>query len=372
LITYLSIFIYLTTISLCEIKLSDRTKKIYFILLFIFMLLFISARHYVGGDYISYLNLFDYFDYQELNSPNQVNPFLTADGYTSSGFFYIMAIIHKLNLNYFSLNLICALIYLTGIFKFLKISNERLFVFILLIPTMIYVVGMGYTRQSVSIGFLCFAIYYWTKNSNIKKFIFFILSIYMHIASIIFIFLFFFKSYEKIKFTKNLIIGILFISLLLLFYTQTFDSLDDFSSALQLDDKIVENSRFKYLKFLAHLVPCIIFIVFLKEFKKDKRLYPLYFCFFVSTITVIIGMNIFKQILAESSYIEVIADRILLPFLLIESLIFVRLCSVINFEFKFLFKFLILFYFGLMLFIWLEFAANSHAWKPYRSILLEW
>lgn len=359
--TYLSIYIYLSAISLSEVKLSEDIKKSYFFLLFIFMLLFISGRHYVGGDYIAYLHLFN---------ETKVN---VLGGFSKlQGLNYIIQFLHKFNLNYFSFNFLCALVFLAGIFKFLKISNERLFVFILLIPTMIYVVGMGYTRQSVSIGFLCFAIYYWTKNSNIKKFIFFILSIYMHIASIIFIFLFFFKSYEKIKFTKNLIIGFLFISLLLLFYTQTFDSLDDFSSALQLDDKIVENSRFKYLKFLAHLVPCIIFIVFLKEFKKDKRLYPLYFCFFVSTITVIIGMNIFKQILAESSYIEVIADRILLPFLLIESLIFVRLCSVINFEFKFLFKFLILFYFGLMLFIWLEFAANSHAWKPYRSILLEW
>ena len=46
---------------------------------------------------------------------------------------------------------------------------ERLFIFILLIPTMIYVVGMGYTRQSVSIGFLCFAIYYWSENMNVKK-----------------------------------------------------------------------------------------------------------------------------------------------------------------------------------------------------------
>ena len=359
--TYLSIYIYLSAISLSEVKLSEDIKKSYFFLLFIFMLLFISGRHYVGGDYIAYLHLFN------MSKVNVLGGFSKLQGLN-----YIIQFLHKFNLNYFSFNFLCALVFLAGIFKFLKISNERLFVFILLIPTMIYVVGMGYTRQSVSIGFLCFAIYYWTKNSNIKKFIFFILSIYMHIASIIFIFLFFFKSYEKIKFTKNLIIGFLFISLLLLFYTQTFDSLDDFSSALQLDDKIVENSRFKYLKFLAHLVPCIIFIVFLKEFKKDKRLYPLYFCFFVSTITVIIGMNIFKQILAESSYIEVIADRILLPFLLIESLIFVRLCSVINFEFKFLFKFLILFYFGLILFIWLEFADNSHAWKPYRSILLEW
>jgi hypothetical protein len=67
---------------------------------------------------------------------------------------------------------------------------------------MIYVVGMGYTRQSVSIGFLCFAIYYWSENMNVKKYIFFILSVFIHISSIIFIFLLFFKSYEKIRFIK--------------------------------------------------------------------------------------------------------------------------------------------------------------------------
>jgi len=83
-------------------------------------------------------------------------------------------------------------------------------------------------------------------------------------------------------------------------------------------------------------------------------------------------MFIFKQLAEESSYIDVIADRVLLPFILIEALIFVRLYSLINLEYKFLSKLLILFYFGLMLFIWLEFADNSHAWQPYRSILLEW
>jgi hypothetical protein len=343
------------------------------------MLIFVSGRHFVGGDYISYLNLFNYFDqyrsyafFEDQFGTIKDGSIELPEGFDSSGFYYIIAIVHKLNLNYFSLNLICTLIFLSGIFKFLKISNERLFVFILLIPTMIYVVGMGYTRQSVSIGFLCFSIYYWSKNSNIKKFIFFIIATSIHISSVLFIFIFFFKSYEKIKFTKNFIIGILFVSFLFLFYIQTFNSLDSLSSALHLDSKIVENSRFKYLKFLAHLVPCIIFLYFIKEFKKDKKIYPLYFCYFVSTVTIIITMNVFKQVLVQSSYVEVIADRILLPFILIESLIFVRLCSIISFEYKFLFKLLVLFYFGLMLFVWLQFGTNSHAWKPYRSLLLEW
>ena len=51
----------------------------------------------------------------------------------------------------------------------------------------------------------------------------------------------------------------------------------------------------------------------------------------------------------------------------------VRLYSLINLEYKFLFKILILFYFGLQLVVWLLFADNSFAWQPYRSIFfLEW
>ena len=360
-ITYLSIYIYFSIISLSEIKLSEDTKRSYFFLLFIFMLLFISGRHYVGGDYIAYLNLFNEAKVNVLGGLSKLQ-----------GLNYIIQFVHTLNLNYFFFNFLCALVFLAGIFKFLKISNERLFVFILLIPTMIYVVGMGYTRQSVSIGFLCFAIYYWSENMNIKKYIFFILSVFIHISSITFIFLLFFKSYEKIRFTKLSLLTILTTSLLFLFYYLYFNNFDNLSSAIGLDYKIVNNSPLKYLKFLAHIVPCIVFLIFMKIFNKDKKIYPLYFFFLVTTIAVIILMLVFKELAEQSSYVDVIADRLLLPFLLIEALIFVRLYSLINLEYKFLFKLLILFYFCLILFVWLEFADNSFAWQPYRSIFLEW
>ena len=359
-ITYLSIYIYLSIISLSEINLSNYIKKIYFYLLFLFILLFISGRHYVGGDYVAYLNLF-----------NEVK-INVLDGFSKlQGLNYVIQFIHTLHLNYFFFNLICALVFLTGIFKFLKISDERLFVFILLIPTMIYVVGMGYTRQSVSIGFLCFAIYYWSENMNMRKIIFFILAVFIHISSIIFIFLLFFKSNEKIKFPKLFLLVILTTSFLFLFYYLYFNNFNNLSLAMGLDYKIVKNSPLKYLKFLAHIVPCTIFLIFIKKFSKDKKLFPLYFFSLVSILSVIITMIFLKQITEQSSYIDVIADRVLLPFILIEALIFVRLCSLVDLEYNFLFKFLILFYFGLMLFIWLEFADNSHAWQPYRSILFE-
>ena len=207
---------------------------------------------------------------------------------------------------------------------------------------------------------------------NIKKYIFFILAVFIHNSSIIFIFLLFYKCYEKIKLTKLFVLTALFTSFLFISYYIYFNSLQNLTSAIGIDYKIVQNSSLKYLKFLAHIVPCFVFLVFIKKFRKDKKIYPLYFFSLVITIAVIILMIISKQLVAESSYIDVIADRVLLPFILIETLIFVRLYSLVNLEYKFLFKSLILFYFGLMLFVWIAFADNSQAWKPYRSILLEW
>ena len=360
-ITYLSIYIYLAVFSLSEIKLSHDKKFFYFILLFIFMLLFVSGRHNVGGDYVKYLY---WFEYAKL--------FPTKGFSTLLGLNYITIISQTLSLKYFFFNFLCALIFISGIFKFLNISNERLFLLILLIPTMIYVVGLGYTRQSVSIGFLCLSIYYWSENMNVKKYIFFILSVLAHISSLIFFFILFYKTYEKIKLFKLYILSASFIIFLFIIYNFYFNNLSNLSSVIGLDVKInIQNSSFKYLKFLAHILPCIIFIFFLKDFKKDKKIYPLYFFSVTLTIAVIVLMIILKIIIDKSSYIDVMADRLLLPFLLVEALIFVRLYSIVNLEYKFLFKLLILFYFGFMLFIWLEFADNSHAWKPYRSIFIE-
>ena len=213
-ITYLSIYIYLTVILLSEIKLNHDSKKFYFILLFIFILLFVSGRHYVGGDYVKYLY---WFEHAKLFPPKGLSLLF--------GLNYITIFSHTLSLNYFLFNFLCALIFLSGIFKFLNISNERLFVIILLIPTMIYVVGLGYTRQSVSIGFLCLAIYYWSENKNVKKFIFFILSVLVHLSSLIFIFILFYKSYEKIKFSKLYVLSTLTIGFLFIFFILYFNSL---------------------------------------------------------------------------------------------------------------------------------------------------
>jgi len=361
LITYLSIYIYLAVLSLSEIKLSHDKKFFYFILLFIFMLLFVSGRHNVGGDYVKYLY---WFEYAKL--------FPTKGFSTLLGLNYITIISQTVSLEYFFFNFLCALIFISGIFKFLNISNERLFLLILLIPTMIYVVGLGYTRQSVSIGFLCLSIYYWSENMNVKKYIFFILSVLVHISSLIFFFILFYKTYEKIKLSKLYILSALFIIFLYIIFIYYFNNLSNLYSVIGLDVKInIQNSSFKYLKFLAHILPCIIFIFFLKDFKKDKKIYPLYFFSVTIIIAVIVLMIILKIVIDKSSYIDVMADRLLLPFLLVEALIFARLYSIVNLEYKFLFKLLILFYFGFMLFIWLQFADNSHAWKPYRSILLE-
>ena len=72
------------------------------------MLLFISGRHYVGGDYIAYLNLFN---------EAKVNDF---GGFPRlQGLNYIIQFVHALNLNYFFFNFLCALAFLAGIFKFL-------------------------------------------------------------------------------------------------------------------------------------------------------------------------------------------------------------------------------------------------------------
>lgn len=358
-LVYLNIYIYLSLISIFNLTIENKFKNICFLLLFFFLLIFLSGKLYVGGDYISYLNWYNRIEFLNYND----SPKITFNS--------IILLLKFLNLDYFYLHFLSSIIFLLGIYKLAKLANEKLLFIVILIPFFIFVVGMGYIRQSMSIGFLFIAIYYWHKNYNITFLIFFIFSVFIHVSSLIFVFLVFFKQGEN-KIIKKLFFLILIFSFLFVpFYLIYYSNLTIFLEAVGANYENIEISNFNFLKYITHLFPLFLFIFFFKKFKKEK-LYILYLFNLFYVISGILVLLFFKFNYPNLNYIFVIVERVLIPFILIEAFIFIKIYSYIKNIYKFIYKLNIIFYFGLQLYIWLAFAMNSHAWIPYRSIFLEW
>ena len=355
---YFEIYFFLYLISIINIDIEKNFKRILYFFLFVFFLFFLSGKLNVGGDYVSYLNWYNRIDGNYAYDPKLL-------------FNTLIYVLKLFNLDYFYLHLLCSFIFLFGVFKFLNLAEEKLLLLIILVPFVIYIVGIGYLRQSMAIGFILLGIYFWYYDKIGKYLIFTILATLVHFSSIIFLLLNFSLIKSKIPNKKIFYLIIISLIIFLIFFEIYFEDALIFLNKIGADYKGIDNSIYKYLKFAVHLIPLILFIFFFNQFKKDKKLFDLFFFNFIFFIIIFVLLIYFTYRIPEMTYIPVIAERVLIPFLIIESLILVKFYYffVVN---KFIFKLLLLNYYLLQLYIWMEFAKNSHAWKPYKNIFLEW
>ena len=119
-------------------------------------------KFHVGGDWGTYINYFN-----EIISKDKFQFKVTND----IGWQYLNYFIWKINLPFPILNLVSAIIFLIGIHFNAKLYENYWLFYLILLPYFIFVVGMGYTRQSISIGLLLISISYFIKGEQFKTFL---------------------------------------------------------------------------------------------------------------------------------------------------------------------------------------------------------
>lgn len=105
---------------------------------------FIGFRFQVGGDWESYLRIY----YSEIGLSLFDGLSLTEPGYAMLN--WLMA---SLGLGIYAVNLICAAIVMTGLYYFCRRQPHPMMALLIATPYLVIVVSMGYTRQSVALGF---------------------------------------------------------------------------------------------------------------------------------------------------------------------------------------------------------------------------
>lgn len=107
--------------------------------------LMMGLRYEVGGDWYSYLLM---YDLMQLLSSDQLFD------YYDPGYAVVGRLSDILGLGIYGVNIICGMIMAFGIAYFCRRQPNPALTFLVGIPYLIIVVGMGYTRQGVAIGII--------------------------------------------------------------------------------------------------------------------------------------------------------------------------------------------------------------------------
>ena len=109
------------------------------------LIVFIGFRHEVGGDWGGYLRHFsfiDFFSFKEV--------ILQSD----PGYKLLNWWVEKLGFEIYTVNLVCGAIFTTGLVAFARRQPYPWLALAVAFPYLVLVLGMGYTRQGVALGFI--------------------------------------------------------------------------------------------------------------------------------------------------------------------------------------------------------------------------
>jgi hypothetical protein len=154
------------------------------------MCIFVGLRDHVGADWVPYERIFDLFG----RLPIFVTFLITEPLYG-----FCNRLVHFLGGDIHLVNLICATILFVCLFNFARLvdidSNLLLFI---ATPYLLFVVGMGYTRQSVALGLVLNAVGYLRHGRQRMFYFFAIAASLFHYSAIFLLLLWWVNSAKRI------------------------------------------------------------------------------------------------------------------------------------------------------------------------------
>ncbi|HAV2934850.1 EpsG family protein [Acinetobacter baumannii] len=326
--------------------------KVLYIVFLAFLCLMTGLRYEVGGDWENYLNIYDYF--KGVNIIEALTITEPAYGLLN----YIGQLLDFKTIIF--VNAICSIFFYSFFYKFSKKIENYWIPILVAFPYLILVVSMGYTRQSVAIAFVSFAILYGLERDIRKFYIFSFLAILFHKSAII-VFMFL-PLLLNLKYFNST----LFFSFYSLFSFLTMSGLVYYSSLS--GDNIYTNQNSEVssagaiFRVVVHFLALFFYLLYRKKIVNSFNNYRIF-----DYMSLLI---IFVFLLAIP--FSTLADRFNLYLIIFDILVFSYLFSNISVNSRKIMVLTVIFFNSLMLYIWLNFGAWSHAWLPYQNYLLRY
>lgn len=341
-IPYIIFFLIPIMFFLHPLKGSSGVKLLSWSLIIILGTLFIGLRYQVGGDWSQYL----YYLYQTRNVD-----FLTAIQIADPGYMAVNWLSQKLNLGIIGVNLFCGFCFTLGLSMFSLKQPYPWLAFMIAVPYLFIVVGMGYSRQAVALGFVMMAFSFWENGKPIKYLTFVFIGAVFHKAAVVML-PFSILLFKRVSiYTWLIAIPIIAGIGLVLLYESISVYYEVYASGML-------SSSGGLIRVILNLVPIAIAIFHLQ---KLQIAFPEDFKLWASMSVVAIAC--LPLVLIASTAI----DRIALFIAPLQIALSTRIVYVQKdgFDRAFFALFFIILY-ASVLYVWLNYADNSYSWIPYQ------
>jgi hypothetical protein len=305
--------------------------------------LLIGYRYQVGGDWSSYLEHYEMNYY--LGFWEAVQRFDPAHG-------AINWLTYQMEWGVYGTNLIYGAIFSLGLVAFCRAQPRPLLALAVAVPYLVIVVGMGYSRQGVAIGLAFFALLA-LADRNTPKFVMYVaFAALFHKTAVVLIPIAALASTERKAWTAAWV-GATAVLFYFLYLQEAADSL----VSGYVEAKMASDGG--AIRVAMNAVPAVLFLLNRKRFRLEKAELALW-----TWISLIALLFVPILVLSPSS---TAVDRVALYFIPLQLYVFSRLPdalwqgrhspAVVSG---------VAVYYGLVMFVWLNYATHAFAWLPYQ------
>jgi hypothetical protein len=299
-----------------------------------------------GGDLPNYLRRFN-----ELQNLTLEEAFKLSD----KGYQLISYYISDWGLGFFTLTVVCATLSITGLIIFLRKQINPWLGLAVAVPYLMIVVYMGYMRQGVALGFVMWGIVALQRGKFMHFVVFIFIATSFHKSAIMMIAFGIFSG-KKGKFFK--FIGIIAAGVGIWFSFVSTEATEMWKN--YVDEQM--QSQGAMIRVLLNSLPAVLLLYFRKEWQRYFSDYKFWFMIALASLAS----------MALVHFASTAVDRMALYFLPLQIVVFSRLPLLAKKKLSPRTTILlILLFYCLILFVWLNFAANVRYWLPYRNFLFE-
>ena len=263
---YAFCFVFPALCSLSEKFRDTKVSILFYWLFYFFLILFIGLRFEVGADWSAYqLNLAMYGDFTEWLFLNIHGGFYFEDfGYT-----ILNAVANSLDYGIWLPNLVCAIIFCTGLALFCKRLPNKWLALAVSIPWLAIVFSFNSTRQSAALGLSLIALTLLFDRRNLGFFIHSMSAAFFHTSAIVMVFFGIF-GVTSIKISRK--IGLMFViivSTYLFFNFFIFNRLEHFLGIYVFSEMYSAGAP---IRLALNCLPATLFLLFKSRFQIDPSL----------------------------------------------------------------------------------------------------
>ena len=327
---------------------SRRRLEASWLAVIVVLALLIGLRHQVGGDWGTYEK-----HYFEMVGASLAEVLDSSD----PGYYVINWLSTLVDGGIYTVNLICGVIFSVGLVAFCRNQPRPWLALTVAIPYLVVVVGMGYSRQGLALGFAMLGLVALARGRNA----WFVLSVALaatcHKSAVLLVPLAILAT-PRGRIWTALWVGVTAVVLYWLLLADSVDSL--VTNYLEAEYQ----SEGAAVRIAMNALPAALLLLFRKRFvwpPAERNLW---------TTMSILALACVAWLLLSSSSTAV--DRVALYLIPLQLFVFARLPDLLGRgNAKRVGVIAVVLYYGIVLFVWLFFANHAYAWVPYRFYLFE-